>query len=321
MSEKQHTVAIGAFVIGASLIAITTLLFLLGSGFGKKEKVVMVFNGSVKGLNVGAPMALRGVQVGQVTNIELILDATTASVIMMVEADLDEKNIRRQGNPDVELTEELIARGLRAQLNSQSLLTGLLYMELDFHPESGLNIVDIDSPYLQLPTIPTNLERLAKKLQDVDISKLTAQLENISNGIDTLVSSEEFQALPASANSTMASLRDLSAQLQEQLATTGPKLDTVLDETAVTVANANAELPRLTALVEGNLKVLNDAIATFEAGMTGIDNLVSPDSATLYQLNKALQEMTRAGRSLQALAATLEAQPESLIRGKSGDQQ
>jgi paraquat-inducible protein B len=320
MSEKPQTVAIGAFVIGATLIAVATLLFLLGSGFGKKEKVVMVFDGSVKGLNVGAPLALRGVKVGEVTNIELILDSTKSNVIMMIEANFDAKNIRRRGIADVDLTEELISRGLRAQLNTQSLLTGLLYVELDFYPQSPLNLTDIDSPYLQLPTIPTNLERIAKKLEDLDISKLTEELESISNGINALVSSDDFQALPANLTSTMDSMRDLSEKLQEQLKTTGPKLDTVLDETAVTVANANSELPKLTALVESNLKVLNEAIATFEQGMDGIDDLVSPDSATLYQLNSALQEMTRAGRSLQALANTLEAQPESLIRGKQGDE-
>ena len=319
MKEKTHTVALGAFVLGAGLIAIATLLFLLGSGFGKKEKVVMVFDGSVKGLNVGAPLALRGVQVGQVTKIELILDSDTASVIMMVEADFNEKNIRRKGSPDVELTEELISRGLRAQLNNQSLLTGLLYIELDFHPESPLNLAQIDSPHFQLPTIPTNLERIAKKLQDLDISKLTDQMESITNSIDTLVSSEEFQGMPSNLTSTMDSLRDLSAQLQEQLATTGPKLDMVLDETAVTVASANAELPKLATLVEGNLEVLNDAISAVEQGMSGIDGLVSPDSATVYQMNNALREMTRAGRALQALASTLEAQPESLIRGRRGD--
>ncbi len=173
MSEKPHTVAIGAFVIGAILIALVTLLFLLGSGFGKRETVVMVFDGSVKGLNVGAPMTLRGVQVGQVTGIELILSADRAGVIMLVEADLNAKNIRREGPVDANLTEELIARGLRAQLNTQSLLTGLLYVDLDFHPNSALNLADIDSPYIQLPTIPTNLQRIAQKLEDIDVSKLT----------------------------------------------------------------------------------------------------------------------------------------------------
>jgi paraquat-inducible protein B len=321
MRENPHTVALGAFVLGAGLIAIATLLFVVGSGFGKKETVVMVFDGSVKGLNVGAPLALRGVQVGKVTKIELILDSDTASVIMMVEADFDEKNIRRKGSADVELSEELIQRGLRAQLNSQSLLTGLLYVELDFHPDSPLNLAHIDSPYLQLPTIPTNLERITKKLQDIDISKVTDQMENIANSIDAFVGGEDFQQLPANLTNTMDSLRDLSAQLQEQLDIVGPKLDTVLDETAVTFATANTELPKLATLVENNLETLNDAISAVEQGMSNIDGLVSPDSATLYQLNNALREMTRAGRALQALASTIEAQPESLIRGKRGDKE
>jgi paraquat-inducible protein B len=319
MSEKPHTIAIGAFVIGACLITITIVLFLLGSGFGKKEKVVMVFDGSARGLNVGAPMALRGVKVGQVTDVDLVLDADTLEVVVMVEADFEESSIRYRGDPDAVQTQGLINRGLRAQLNTQSLLTGLLYIELDFHPQSEVNLPPVDSPYLQLPTIPTNLERLAKKLQEIDISKLAGQLESISDGINSLVSSEEFQGLPADLTSALDSLRDLSSQLQEQLASTGPKLDTVLDETAATVSHANMQLPKLTTLVEANLKILEDAITSFEQGMNSIEGLASPDSATLYQLNNALQEMTRAGRSLQSLANTLEQQPESLIQGKRGD--
>jgi paraquat-inducible protein B len=321
MSDKPHTVAIGAFVIGAILIALVTLLFLLGSGFGKRETVIMVFDGSVKGLNVGAPMTLRGVQVGQVTDIELVLDTRKGSVIMMVQADLNAKNIRREGPVSANLTEELITRGLRAQLNTQSLLTGLLYIELDFHPETALNLADIDSPYTQLPTIPTNLQRIAQKLEDVDVSKLTDDLESISNGINSLVSSEEFQSLPANVTTTMDSLRELSARLQEQLESSGPKLDTILDEATVTVNSANEDLPKLTRLVEGNLKALNEAIAAFEQGMGQVEGLASPDSPTLYQLDTALQEVARASRSLQALANTLEQQPEALLRGKRGDEQ
>ncbi len=318
MRENPNTVAIGAFVVGALLIAIATLIFLMGSGFGKKETVVMVFSGSVKGLNVGAPLALRGVQVGKVTKIELQLNSDQDNIIMMVEAVFDEKNIRRKGYGDVELSEELISRGLRAQLNSQSLLTGLLYVELDFHPNSPLHLVDINSPYIQLPTIPTSLERITKKLQDINISKVAGQLESIGDGIDQFVTSKSFQDLPDNVTSTMDSLRELSAQLQEQLATTGPKLDTVLDETAETVATANTELPKMATLVEEDLRTLNKAISAVEQSMTNVDELVSPDSATLYQLNNALQEMTRAGRALQSLASTLEQQPEALIRGKRG---
>lgn len=312
MSEKPHTVAIGAFIVGALLIALTTVLFVLGSGFGDKEKVIMVFDGSVKGLNVGAPLALRGVQVGQVTKIELILDSDNVELIMLVEADFHSKNIRRQGSVSEDLTEELIARGLRAQLNSQSLLTGLLYIQMDFHPGSDLNLADIDSPYFQFPTIPTDLERITKKLQDIDISKLTKDLEGVAKGLNTFVRSEEFQGMPANLATTLDSLTGLSNQLQQQLATTGPKVDRILD-------SANTELPRLSDMVARNLEVLNDATITFERTLADIDGLVAYDSATIYRLNQALEELTRAGRAMQLLAKTLEEQPESLIRGKSGD--
>ena len=321
MSEKPHTVAIGAFVLGAILIAIATMLLLMGSGFGTKEKVVMVFDGSVKGLSVGAPLALRGVKVGEVTDIDLVLDTDTASATMIVEANFNKNNIRQEGDPDVNLTEELIKSGLRAQLNTQSLLTGLLYIELDFHPKTAAHLVKINSPYLQIPTIETDLERFTKTLQNIDFSKLNTQIENISSSIDSLVSSKDFQALPGNANNTLTSLRELSAQLQEQLATSVPKLDTLLDETSVTVSNANKELPQLSALLESNLTALNAAIITFQQGMTGIDELVSPDSAILYQLNNTLAEMARTGRSLQSLASTLQEQPESVIIGKKGGKQ
>ena len=193
MSDKPHAVAIGAFVVGALLIAISVVLFFLGSGFSDREKIIMVFDGSVKGLNVGAPVALRGVQVGQVTDIEIILDADTLELIMLVEADFRSDNIRRRGKSSADLTEELIQRGLRAQLNSQSLLTGLLYIQLDFHTGSKLVLADIDSPHVQFPTIPTDLERITRKLQDLDFGKLANNLESATEGINTLVNSTAFQ--------------------------------------------------------------------------------------------------------------------------------
>ncbi len=319
MSEKPHTVAIGAFVMGALLIALSIALFLLGSGFGRNEKVVMVFDGSVKGLNVGAPLALRGVTVGKVTDVEVLLDTNNIDFLMVVEADLMRDNIHFRGKESDDLREELLRRGLRAQLNTQSLLTGLLYIEMDFHPGSELKLADIDSSYFQFPTVPTDLQRIARKLQDIDPSKLIDDLNNIAKDINSLVSSAEFQGLPASLTRTLDSMTRLSEQLQQQVASSGPKLDTVLDEAATTVASANTELPKLSALVQSNLEVLDDAIVAFEQMMSSVDGVVSSDSETIYRLNKALQEVARAGKSMQSLAVTLENEPEALIKGKSGD--
>lgn len=320
MSEKTHTVAIGAFVFGAMLIAVSAIIFALGTGFGQERStVVMVFEGSVKGLSVGAPVALRGVQIGQVTDIELILDSDTAELIMLVEAQLNSENVRRTGTNTESLTEELISRGLRAQLNTQSMLTGLLYVQLDFHPESELILATIDSPHLQIPTIPTELERLTRKLESIDFAKVASDLEEIAEGVNAFVTSEAFQGLPTQLQGTLASVTGLSEQLQGQLASSGQRLDAVLDGAAVTFDTANNELPQLAELVASNLALLEEAIATFESGMRNIEELVDYDSATMHELNRALKDLSAAGRALQHLGRALEEQPESLIRGRSGD--
>lgn len=320
MTEKPHTVAIGAFIIGALLIALSTVIFVVGSGIGRDSRsVVMVFDGSVKGLSVGAPVALRGVQVGQVTNIELVLQSETTELIMLVEAELVGKNVRRSADARGDLIEELIARGMRAQLNLQSLLTGLLYVQLDFRPESPLTLADIDSPYLQIPTIPTELQRLTRQIESVDFAAMAINVEAIVNSLNEVIGSEEVRNLPARLEQAVDSVTGLSDQLREQLATLGPRMEKLLDSATVTTEKAGVELPRLSSLAGDSVARLEAAMIAFEQAMLEIDGLVSPDSATTYQLNRALEELARAGRALQLLARTLEEQPEALIRGKSGE--
>ncbi len=320
MSEKPHTVAIGAFIVGALLIALTTVIFVIGSGFGRdREKVVMVFDGSVKGLSVGAPVALRGVQIGQVTDIELILDTDDVKLIMLVEAELSAENIRRRGHSTEDFTDELISRGLRAQLNTQSILTGLLYIQLDFHPETRVELVVTDSPYLQIPTIPTGLERLTREVQDIDIAKIASDLESTLEGLQAFITNTQFQSLPSRLDESLTAITALGDQLRDQLASTGPKLDQALDGASQTFTLANDELVEISSLVQANLKTLEAAVDAFDAAMQQVDGFISPDSATTHELNRALREIALAGRSLQALAKTLEEQPEALIRGKSGN--
>jgi paraquat-inducible protein B len=305
MSDKTQNVATGAFVVGALLIAIVTLLYLLGSGLRQTEKFIMVFDGAAKGLNVGAPIALRGVQIGQVTDVDVVFDTRTADLYVVVTGQIDDSTIRYRGDPNKVSTEDLIERGLRAQLNIQSLVTGLLYIEMDFHPNSPINLVDIDSDYDQFPTIPTSLERLAAKLENFDLEAFNEKLKSIGEGVEAVLGSEEFQQLPANMNGTLVSLRELSDQLQTQVARSGPRLDSVLEQASTGIAKANTELTA--------------AIYAFQQSMENLNDLTSDDSATLYQLNMALQEVSRASRSLRQLATTLENQPEALLQGKGGD--
>ncbi|MEM1110999.1 MAG: MlaD family protein [Pseudomonadota bacterium] len=319
MSEKPQAAAIGAFIIGALAIAVTTLIYITGVGLAaERDRVVMVFDGSVKGLNLGAPVALRGVQIGQVTDIKIILDTETIDVIMLVEAELNTANIQRQGsNLEASYYDDLIARGLRAQLNTQSLLTGLLYIQLDFHNDREIQLADIQSDYTQIPTIPTDLERLTQEIEQVDIAAIADNLETIASGLSSFIGSSSFQQIPADIQSALRSVETLSASFTTQLATSGPQLDTLLDEAATTVKLANRELPAISAAAQESLSRLDEALVDLGAAADELDRLVSPDSPTTYQLNEALKELASASRAVKLLARTLEEQPEALIRGRS----
>ncbi|GAB3289369.1 MlaD family protein [Parahaliea aestuarii] len=320
MSENSHSVAIGAFILGALLIAVTTIIFIVGSGIGSgHERVVMVFDGSVKGLSVGAPVALRGVQIGQVTHINLILDSDNDELIMLVEADLDADNVQKRGSNPQELTEMLIERGMRAQLNTQSLLTGLLYVQLDFHPDTVIELPEIDSPYLQIPTIPTNLEKLSRQIDEIDFAQVASDLSDIATGLKSVITDEKFQTLPGEVNATFHSITALSEDIRSTLGRLEPGVNQLLANANNTLGTVDDNLPRLVTLVEEKLAVVESTLQNFDQTLKGVDNLIAEDSPTTYELNRALTELAEAGRALQLLAKTLEEQPEALLRGKNED--
>ena len=322
MSEKPSSVTIGVFIVGAVLIVISAILFISGSGWGgDKSKVIMVFDGSVKGLTVGAPVALRGVQIGQVTDIHLIFDAQTIDITMTVEAEINGNNFESQGDAVNDLGDEMVSQGLRAQLNSQSILTGLLYIQLDFHPDTAVNIVEIESPYPQIPTIPTDLQRITRQIESMDFAAIAKDIQSIAENLGGFVSAPEFQQLPADLHNTLVSFEAVSDELNKLLANSGPRFDKLLDDASSTIHTLNTEIPKISNSAIRTLQSLNTAIAAAEETLEEFDGLISDDSPTVYALNKALREISRAAREMQSLATTLDQHPESLIRGKNEGEQ
>jgi paraquat-inducible protein B len=320
MSDKPNNAAIGAFFVGAVIIAVAAILFVSGSGFSQEtSRVVMIFDGSVKGLSVGAPVALRGVEIGEITNIDLIFDTDTIDVIMFVEAVIQGDHIQRRGNSEGDFIEEMIARGLRAQLNSQSLLTGLLYVQLDFHPNSAIVLAQTDSPHAQIPTIPTDLQRLSREFESINFSKVADNLESLTVALEAFVTNDAFQHLPDDLKATLAAIETLSTQMSEQIEVSGPRLDALLEATSATAEAASIEIPKLSAAAIRSMSQLDSTLANFDMTLNEISDLVADDSSTRYELDKAMRELALAGRAIQLLAKTLEEQPEAILRGRSED--
>src|SRR4051812_20646292 len=138
MAKKPSPTIVGGFVLGA-LALIVAAIAVWGSGrlFERKYRYICYFPGSVNGLAVGAPVKYRGVPLGSVVEMRVVFEQSTEDTRIPVVIELYGKRAQALGvrrEPDPRLVEELVKRGLRARLESQSLVTGQLYVNFDLYP-------------------------------------------------------------------------------------------------------------------------------------------------------------------------------------------
>lgn len=317
MSERASGVLVGAFVVGALVIAVAGALFVAGGGFyGERGKIVMVFDGSIRGLTVGAPLALRGVTIGQVTDVDVMLDVAVGDVTMAVVAEIDRRSMELVGTTTETLIEELVELGLRAQLDTQSLLTGLLYIQLDFHPNREPVFADLESPYAQIPTIPTEFEQLRESFEAVNFAKISESMQDIATGLDDLLNNPDMQALPGALRGSLGAIETASASLQRMVDDNSIKLSGLLDGGALTLQTLNNDLPAITAEFSSSLQRFDALLESADKTMEQVGNAAAPDSPTRRQLSNALHDFSLASRALRSLARSLEEHPESLLRGR-----
>ena len=152
----------------------TAIIALAGNRFfTSQERVVMHFSGSVYGLQVGAPVVFRGVRVGSVESIEVFYDRASDSFSIPVVAALDSNAVGgldgKRADVDVGLAlPALIKRGLSAQLATQSLLTGLLYVDLDLRPQRESSLRGTYQGLTEVPTTATAIQNLREQFEGMD---------------------------------------------------------------------------------------------------------------------------------------------------------
>jgi paraquat-inducible protein B len=152
-------------------------------------KYVMYFNSSVRGLTEGAPVQLRGYPVGKVLGIHLELDEKTAEVRLPVLVELQPERIQEVHHPlnnlsPHKMVQQLIDKGLRAQLQTGSLLTGQLLVDLDFHPNSKITPNSGDSLYPEFPTTASSLDQFTHSANIIMDKIAKLPLENLTQEIN-----------------------------------------------------------------------------------------------------------------------------------------
>jgi len=359
---RAHPAAIGAFVAGGGALAIAATFIFGASGklFGRKFPVVMFFDDSVNGLAVGAPVAYRGIRLGQVTQIKSVVGSPRIAVA----ATLERGPFLTPDNPTGadqmrRAMEEAIAQGLRAQLALQSLLTGHLYVSLVLRPDIPTSLVGLDRGALEIPTIPTIMAQLEAGLQKIPLVNVPKYLYDTVEGSARLLQSPDLgkalesvgplvadaqallkrldrevgpliTSLKGTSNTARASLVDITQQLDRVAADTS-RLMMSLTETSETargtvkdlgpdLQKTLAQLAALTAKLHEVSDTLRGALETAHTTLRDADGALTGDSPLGYKLQQALKELAAAAQSLRALTDYLERHPESVLTGKSRGQ-
>lgn len=324
-TSKNSSLAIGTFIVGAIILIFAALLFFSGGRlFTNKEHVIMYFEGTVQGLQVGAPVKLKGVVLGEITDIKINFQnydkkiTTPQSIITAVSADLIMERINRQtANAKDGFFNEAIQNGLRAQLNFQSFLTGLLYVELDFYPNTPVKLYSLQTKYRELPTIATGLEEFTKTIQEMNLKGLANNLNHFTTQMNAIVDSGEIQTMIANISRAANSIEKTSnnankeiAQLSQNLNKTREQLDTLLTQ-------LNTQTPKIAESVNVSLQEFHNSLEQLNRTTVTINDTFSEDAPLVNQLTTTLDDISRSAQAFRNLSETLDQQPESILRGRN----
>jgi paraquat-inducible protein B len=315
MAKRASPTAVGGFVVSAVVLIIgAVLVFGSGKFFHQSHPFVCLFKGSVNGLKIGAPVKFRGVQIGEVTAIRLrlpgqppIVSQVGREVALPVFFELDQQEVEGLGGVGANLAKAtllkvLIERGLRAQLATESLLTGLLYIDLDFHPDTPATLMlPPDSGYREIPTVPTSMEQIQDaalhalaRLEKIDFEGLINALTSAANAAHDFVDSTEIKQ-------AMVQLKDAAQQMRTTLATfnqSGQQMRPLIASLTQTSQEATLTLRQMR-------NTLSQVSGTFD-----------PDSPVAYHLVQTLKGVDEASRAMTSLADYLQRNPAALVRGK-----
>jgi paraquat-inducible protein B len=358
--NRANPKLIGAFVVGAVALVVVGVLLLGGAQvFTQKRTFVAYFEGSVKGLNVGAPVEFQGVRVGAVTDIQLqfLTAENEFRIPVFIQIELDKMTqVGRKIELHGQLLKPLIDRGLRAQLEMQSFVTGQLAVQLGFYPDTPIRLVG-DGKVPEIPTVPTTLQEVAQtatealaEIRKLPIAQLIGHLVETVQGVNTIVHSPEVTELLRSVNATVqvtersltrldaeiapevrvqlknaleaatALLRDsqqLVRRVDTQVMPMSDSIQKTLDAFRTTMKDSDQLIRHVDTRVTPMADNLMETSTRLRTTITRLQQVVDGDVVRVLQdTNRTLQEFTGTARSIRQLADYLERNPDSVLYGK-----
>lgn len=270
--------------------------------FKIKRDYMIEFGGSIRGLTVGAPVEFHGIQIGEVVDFGMQANFDTLKFTIPVRVRIEPERLLSDftgaeeiasGEKQADRIHRMVKKGFRAQLKTGNLLTGQLFVDLDFYPDAPPAELSYLEGLPMVPSVPSSSQqimqdvaRFAKKLNALPLERIGRDLQKTMAGADRLVNGPDLR-------NAVQSLRQ------------------VLSELEATTKTLNADtVPQINATLKEVEKVVKD-----------LDGWVNADAPLQGDLRQTLQELAAAGRAISALAELLDRHPEALIQGKESEGQ
>ncbi len=317
---KASPKLVGAFVLAAiALLVVGIVLFTSGQFFAKTTDLIVFFDGNVSGLNTGAPVKYRGVEIGAVREVRIDIAGVTErddvaggpgipGIFYIDHPRLAQRGASRDRISNPDSLEVLVDLGLRAELKVESIVTGRRYIELNVVPDAPDNRVnDPAVPYPEIPTVTTGLNLAA--IQD-DLRKVLGDIGDLELAETVLSIKHTFDSLQMviSTPEIRQAMRKLPGVV-DQMETTLARYADLAVELDTTVVPFRASIIKTSDQAEATLKAAEETFVS-------VRNLLDPESPMAVQLAILLREVAASARATSQLTEYLQRNPSSLLRGK-----
>lgn len=327
--EDRQKFYIGLFVLATIALLAGSAIFFGLTGFkGKRVEFLTFFNESVRGLDQGSMVRFKGVPVGQVTRIRITLGKKYTGSGIPVNYEIDASRLTDELGVSVDVTDEQVyldalRDGLTAELETESLLTGKLYINLDFRPGTKTEVEQIQTDLREIPAVPSRISNFsaeaARIIEDfgaIDLAGLSANVNSLVVNLDKTLNQVDLPALTADLRGALGdaranllgtdskelihSLRETSAQLKSLAS----HLETETSGLAPQVSETLAEINRTTE----DLRTLSRAWSGLE--VESRPPLPREVLGTVAELQSTLS-------AIRDFVDFLNRHPEALIRGRA----
>jgi paraquat-inducible protein B len=302
-------VIVGVFVLSGAALAVGAVLLFAGSSlFAHRIHAVTYFQGSVAGLDVGAPVNFRGVKVGSVTRIAVHIDLKDLSAKIPVDMEMDPSLVSlagREGGDEKSVFRRLLQAGLQAQLSMQSFVTGQLSVELDLLPKAQSTSLGGNVSGVEIPSSPSKLQTLEAEIAELPLKKIVDDADRTLSAIQGVA-----DALGPRVGPMLDSLKrtsDAAHDTMDAAKGAATRIDGLAVEGKRQVTANGDELQRVLASSD---KTVHDA----DALVVSLHDATGPNSRVRDDLESATRDLAAAASALRAFSHEIERDPSDLLR-------